>query len=116
MSDFGLSRHNWLVQFNSMTGNVEAQVFGVTDDQHMYELACLFEITELNLFNAMWMQVYVIDELSKTAPEPAKAAAASPETKVQPAPVSSPPTKPAPPPAPSASAESPKAKVGYHYP
>ena len=103
------------VQLNSMvyvTGNVEAQVFGVTDDQHMYELACVSEITELNLaFDAMWMQVYVIDELSKTAPEPAKAAAASPETKVQPAPVSSPPTKSAPSPS-SAPAESPKAKVG----
>ena len=97
-----------------MTGNVEAQVFGVTDDQHMYELSCVFVITELYLFDAMWMQVYVIDELSKTAPEPAKAAVASPETK--PAPVSSPPTKPAPPPAPSPPAESPKAKVGYHYP
>ena len=90
-------------------------MFGITDDHHMYELACVFVIvTELNLFDAMWMQVYVIDELSKTAPEPAKAAAASPETKVQPAPVSSPPTKPAPSPAPSAPAESPKAKVGYH--
>ena len=102
------------VQLNSMvyvTGNVEAQVFGVTDDQHMYELACVFKITELYLFDAMWMQVYVIDELSKTAPEPAKAAAASPETKVQPAPVSSPPTKSAPSPS-SAPAESPKAKVG----
>ena len=30
-----------------VTGNVGAQVFGVTDDQHMYELACVFEITEL---------------------------------------------------------------------
>ena len=92
-------------------------MFGVTDDQpdqRMYELACVFVIAELNLFDAMWMQVYVIDELSKTAPEPAKAAAASPETKVQPAPVSSPPTKSAPSPS-SAPAESPKAKVGCHY-
>ena len=36
----------------NVTGNVEAQVFGVTDDQpdqHMYELACVFVIAELNL-------------------------------------------------------------------